>query len=1720
MKRIWICLLFILAFFVSAQSGLAADSLPQTPADYAASDYAVYAAKIAVGVSHTAVVKPDGTVTAWGNNDYHQCDVPAGLTGVKCVAAGENHTLALKDDGTIAAWGCTRSDVNNPITIPAEVQAKQGQIKAIAAGLDMSAVITQDGQVIVWGYNNYNLASVPSGLGNVMAVAISDAYAVALNDAGNVTVWGSDTIVPDGLSGNVVAVASGPLHWLALKKDGTVVVAGFNDHVIQCNGIEGKGNVRAIGGGRAMSVALTVYAPDDASVAGTVYAWGMTPSGNYPSGGLGTVYPDGVVLDRGAFSDLKVIAIASDSCGTSNGSIVYALLEDGTLYGWSRADAAFNSKIPAGLNLIDFGSVSLSGLAVAGYALDPVFNAATTAYTVAVPTDVTGVSVTAAAADANAVLQLNGAVVASGAACAVDNLALGDNPVAVVVTATDGTSRTYTINVYRTPPSMAGLISGLNVGNITTLVGTGNGAFKGDGDYCTIAEIYMPRCVAFDRAGNMYIADYGNNRIRKVDTNGIITTVAGTGTSGYSGDNGPATSAKINGPCGVAADAAGNLYIAELSNNRIRMVAAESGTKYNIQVTAGNIYTVAGDGTASFGGDNGPATSAKLNGPRSVSVDSAGNLFISDSGNNRVRKMDTGGIISTVAGNGTAGYGGDNGPATGAQLKSPRYVAFDAAGNFYIADYSNNRVRKVDTGGIITTVAGDGTAGYGGDGGQATSAMLNKPYSGVVDAAGNIYIADYSNNRIRKVDTGGTIITVAGDGTAGSSGDNGLATSAKLTPTNVGLDSAGNLYIADNGNYIRYVKLQVADTNAPTWTGGSLTTSGVGQTGVTLSWSGASDNEGITGYNIYQGGNLLTTVSGTTATYAVTGLNAGVQYTFKVEAGDAAGNWSSDGPSATVTTANVPVVAISGVPAAATLYTGGTHDISATVDPAGATLSYASSNTSVATVSAGGIITAVAPGSADITVTATMAGYTPATATVAVAVANVAPAGVGKVKINGAEVQTDVSLIEMNGVILVPVRCVADALEVQADWNAAAQQITFTSSDKVLVLTADSISGTLNGNQFSLPAPMIIYNDRAMVPLQSVVEAFGGTIEVINGTAAAPTVFPGSGAVAAGTQLVLKTATSGATIHYTLDGSTPAASSPAYNGPITINAAVTLKAIAIKDGMDDSVVLTASYTIAEPINSTTVAVSTSNKDLAITQDTLNLGAPVTVNVPNTVTDARVSVAALMNMNSDGTITTGDLPALNITVDTAVSATDPVQVDIPAGAKVDAPAEWNGAINVPRVQENTTVSVTPDAGKTASVSTVIEIGFGDVPLTFSKAVRILIPGQAGKDAGYSRAGVFTKITTVMSADSQAAGDALPAGGEGKIDVGSDLVIWTKHFTQFVTYTQSSVSTGGGGGGGGATTPSAVNSTTGSATVTPGAGGAISLGSEAAIEVPANALTGTDKVEVKVQKVAAPPALPAGFKLAGSVYEFSVGGKNSYSFAKNVTIKLSFDPGIVSAGGNPSIKYYDEAKGQWVNLGGTVSGNYITAKVDHFTKFAVMAAEQDEEKDKAQLKDISSHWAYNNINKLVSMNSVNGYPDGSFKPDNTITRAEFAAILVKTFKLTQQSGKTFTDTAGHWAEEYIAAAAASGVVSGYDANTFGPDDLITREQMAVMIVRAAKLSSATEEIPFADSGSISDWAREAFAAAAVNGIMKGYPDNTVQPQGNATRAEAVTMIVNAL
>jgi len=389
-------------------------------------------------------------------------------------------------------------------------------------------------------------------------------------------------------------------------------------------------------------------------------------------------------------------------------------------------------------------------------------------------------------------------------------------------------------------------------GIITTYAGTGVKGAAGDGGPATDAQFHFPQGIIFDNADNLYIAGLQDSRVRKIDgVTKIITNVAGTGAKAFGGDGGPATAAQFNFPQDLAFDAAGNLYIADANNGRIRKVDAATG---NISTFAGGngfsfsgdggpataaqvpvrrltivngqlylsdgnnarirkidlstniITTVAGNGSelyliSGFSGDGGPATSAALKKPEGVVVDASGNIYFTDKDNHRIRKVDaTTGNISTIAGTGTSGFSGDGGVATAAQINGPSSIAVDANGNVYFSDLGNHRVRKIDAGtGNISTFAGVGTSGFSGDGSLATAAQLNSPKGLALDASGNLYIVDANNYRVRKVEaTTGNISTIVGNGSSASNGDGGLATAAQInTPEGIAIDKAGNIYITE-----------------------------------------------------------------------------------------------------------------------------------------------------------------------------------------------------------------------------------------------------------------------------------------------------------------------------------------------------------------------------------------------------------------------------------------------------------------------------------------------------------------------------------------------------------------------------------------------------------------------------------------------------------------------------------------------------------------------------------------------------------------------------------------------------------------------------------------------------------------------------------------------------------------------------------------------------------
>jgi gliding motility-associated-like protein len=403
---------------------------------------------------------------------------------------------------------------------------------------------------------------------------------------------------------------------------------------------------------------------------------------------------------------------------------------------------------------------------------------------------------------------------------------------------------------------------------ITTVAGNGTYGFSGNGGPATSARLGWNMGVVVDKAGNLYICDHDNNVIRKVDANGTITNFAGTGSIAYTGDGGPAVNAQLYHPSWITIDNNDNIYFIDQNANVVRKIDP-----------SGIITSIVNDGFATaYSGDGGPVTAAEFGSISGLCVDNNGNLYISDYTFGVVRKVDPSGIVTTVAGTGIKGSSGDGGPANSAQLSCPYAVVFDSQGNMYIPDACNNQIRKINTSGVITTIAGTGKQGYSGDGGPAIAATFYFPWNIAIDANDNLYVADVLNHAIRKITPDGTITNFAGNGTYGYSGDGGAATDGQLgEPTGLAVDAAGNVFISDRNYFFVVRKVTNCLTARITKHPGAVALCNTGNASFLMNATGATGyqwqvNEGngwknVTDNNLYSGGatnELKLTAAGTT----------------------------------------------------------------------------------------------------------------------------------------------------------------------------------------------------------------------------------------------------------------------------------------------------------------------------------------------------------------------------------------------------------------------------------------------------------------------------------------------------------------------------------------------------------------------------------------------------------------------------------------------------------------------------------------------------------------------------------------------------------------------------------------------------------------------------------------------------------------------------------------
>ena len=583
----------------------------------------------------------------------------------------------------------------------------------------------------------------------------------------------------------------------------------------------------------------------------------------------------------------------------------------------------------------------------------------------------------------------------------------------------------------------------------------------------TTIPIALPAGVAYDAQGNLYIALENDHKIIKVDTAGVVTTFAGTGEQGFGGDGGPATSALLDSPLGIAFDSNGSLYVADSHNHRIREIAN------------GNIATVAGTGVPGFSGDTGSATAAQLDRPTAVALDSSNNLYIADSDNHRIRKL-TGTTITTVAGDGEQTFSGDGGAATAAAVDTPTGIVFDPTqnGRFYLSDTHNQRVRVVDASGNISTLAGTGTKAFSGDGSAPSAASLARPSGLAADSAGSLYLVDTDNNRVRMI-TGATITTLAGDGEQGFSGDTGSPTTAVLdTPTAVALNSAGLVSFSDTHNQrARTVESSTVETVAgvapPTTEGivlaGALTdTYGTGSVVATFA-NGTNTASGSA--TLLDGTVPAGTVSfaSNQATFSLATLNAGLHTLAVTYPGDRLNAPTTSGVYlVTISQAaetidfpqpSTPLVYAPGATLALTATASSglpvTYTVTGPATVSGSTLTLTGAGTLVITAQAGNQNYTAASVSRTITVNAlTLGQLSPATATLGDPAKLVTITGTGFVQnssilVNGAPVATTY----VNGTTL--------STTLPASTFLAVQTLTFSVSDPTQNVTSGALPFTV-----------------------------------------------------------------------------------------------------------------------------------------------------------------------------------------------------------------------------------------------------------------------------------------------------------------------------------------------------------------------------------------------------------------------------------------------------------------------------------------------------------------------------------------------------------------------------------------------------------------------------------------------------------------------------------
>ncbi|WP_160397324.1 cadherin-like beta sandwich domain-containing protein [Paenibacillus sp. MMS18-CY102] len=1154
---------------------------------------------------------------------------------------------------------------------------------------------------------------------------------------------------------------------------------------------------------------------------------------------------------------------------------------------------------------------------------------------------------------------------------------------------------------------------------ISTVAGRG-ASTTGEDVSATSVKLNYPHGVAIDGSGNVYIAETSNQRLRKVDASGNISTVAGTGVAGYSGDGGAGKDALLNMPSGVAMDGSGNLFIAEYRNHIIRKVDP-----------TGKITTVAGTGTSGTVVDGGAATSSKLDLPYGIAVDSSGNLYIADGGSSVIRKVNTSGIISTIAGKGaTTGSTGDGGLAKDALLKNPYGIAVDGGGNLYIADTNNHRIRKVDTAGYISTVAGTGTAGKLGDGGAATSAQLNGPAGVAVDSFGNLYIADSKNHRVRKVSASGIISTVAGSGLGSYSGDGGAAIVARLQgPTGVAVDSAsGTLYIADYSNHaIRKVTNLYSNTDL---------------SGLTIS-SGTLSPAFVPG----------------TASYTASVANSVDNVTLTPTVSD---------PGATVKVDGTAVM--SGTPSNAISLNVGSNAIAVEVTaqdgttqtyPVTVTRQSNNADLSALALSSGTLSPAFTSGTTGYTASVTNSVYS-VTVTPVVSDLN------ATVKVNGTAVISGIASQAVN------LNIGSNAIEVEVTAQDGTKQ-TYS----VIITRLESSDAELSG---------LTLSNGTLSP--SFTKSTTNYTASVTNSVYSVTVTPAVN-------------DSNATV--TVDGLAVASGSGSQ--PINLNVGSNTISVEVsaQDGTTQMYTVTVTRAGSNNAELSGLALSSGTLSPSFTPNTTNYTASVINSVSSVTVTPTVD-------DSNATVKVGGMSAISGSASNAIALNEgdnTIVVEVTS-------------------QDGTKKTYTVTATRESAPSSGGTVPPGDGLSGNEEWFPVLVDGKAydwvakGISKEYQGNTVLTLTVNIDALKNQLAQEEKPVIvilAEGA-DADQVNVAFTGETVKALANMQALlvVRTPNGSYSMPAT-EIAVDK------ITPQLGAFTKLSDvivQMSIRKSGQAMIG----------LANQAAEKGQFSLVGEPIDFTItvtsNGKSLEvdKFGIYVEREIPLPDGVDANAITTAVKLDADGTSHHVPSRVIIRDGKAYVVIHSLTNstYALIKHVQS-------FVDMAGHWAEEAVNDMASRIVVNGVGDSRYNPDGAVTRAEFVAILIRALGLSD-NGKmaSLNDVqANDWFVGAVAKAQEYGLVNGYKDGTFGPNKTITRQEALVMLARAMKLTglnagvseaNATDVLAsYEDGANIAPWAVQALAETVKTGIVQGS-GRKLLPDRNMTRAETAVIVQRLL